>query len=90
MASGIPVVTTQIPAQQELIEHQQHGFCLPPSARLLAQALEQLAHNPQQAQAIAQQARQRVLQHHTLDHSAQQLARLLLEHGQRAGLPLRP
>ena len=79
MASALPVVTTPIPAQEELIQNGVTGLLVPPRPHLLAQALWALARDPHLAQALGQAARQKVLAHHTLEESIKRLARILKE-----------
>ena len=79
MASGLPVVTTPIPAQEELIQNGVTGLLVPPRPHLLAQALRTLARDPHLAHGLGQAARQKVLAHHTLEESIRRLARALEE-----------
>jgi len=79
MASALPVVTTPIPAQEELIQNGVTGLLVPPRPHLLAQALWALARDPHLAQALGQAARRKVLAHHTLEESIKRLARVLQE-----------
>lgn len=76
MSSGLPVVTTGIPAQTELIRDGVDGLCVPPQPFLLATALGALASHPDKARVMGQCARQRVLAEHTTAQSAFQLAQL--------------
>ena len=87
MSSGLPVVTTHIPAQAELVEHGVTGLLVPPQPSLLVLALTRLAANPERAQALGQAARQHVLSAHTLDGTAQQVAQVLLETVRASGRP---
>lgn len=82
MASGLPVVTTPIPAQAELIRDGVDGLLVPPAPHLLARALRAMAAHPDRTAQLAAQARQRVLERHTLTGTAAQAAALL-----RACLP---
>ena len=77
MASGLPVITTPIPAQQELIRDGIEGFLVPPRPHLLAKALRRLSLNPTLAQKLGQAGRAKVLAAHTLDQSAFHLAAAL-------------
>uniref|UniRef100_UPI00286990CD glycosyltransferase family 4 protein n=1 Tax=Deinococcus sp. TaxID=47478 RepID=UPI00286990CD len=77
MASGLPVVTTPIPAQAELIRDGVTGLLVPPRPTLLAQALRALAAHPERARELGLTARQHVLHHHTLDTTAAQVADVL-------------
>ncbi len=73
MASGLPVVTTPIPAQKEVIRHGKAGLLIPPRPSALAYALQNL---PKQ---LGEEARTYVLAHHTLEASAKQLSKTLEE-----------
>ncbi|MBZ9751462.1 glycosyltransferase family 4 protein [Deinococcus sp. HMF7604] len=77
MASGLPVVTTAIPAQAELVRDGADGLLVPPQPRLLAQALRALAQAPVQTAQLGRQARERVLSNHRLEHTAAQVADLI-------------
>jgi glycosyltransferase involved in cell wall biosynthesis len=76
MASALPVVTTPIPAQEELIQNGVTGLLVPPRPHLLAQALNRLQG---EGQALGARARAHVLGHHTLEGSAEALAAALKE-----------
>ncbi|AFV76573.1 glycosyltransferase [Thermus oshimai JL-2] len=78
MASGLPVVTTPIPAQAELIEDGVHGYLVPPNPVLLSQRLRELAQNPPFAHRLGQQARRRILEEHTLHQTAARLKDVLV------------
>ncbi len=77
MASGLPVVTTPIPAQAELIRQGEEGLLIPPRPTLLAQALARVLQDPGLAQGLGQRARARVLKAHTLEGTAQNLGKTL-------------
>jgi len=70
MASGLPVVTTPIPAQAELIRDGVEGLLVPPNPLLLKRALERLSKDPAFAGRLGQAALDRVLAAHTLDQAA--------------------
>ena len=76
MASALPVVTTPIPAQEELIQNGVTGLLVPPRPHLLAQALNRLQG---EGQALGARARAHVLGHHILEGSAEALAAALKE-----------
>ena len=71
MASGLPVVTTPIPAQAELIQDGLTGRLVPPHPRRLAQALREAS--PE----LGKRARAFVEATHTLDQAARRLAATL-------------
>lgn len=77
MASGLPVVSTPIPAQRELIADGVTGLLVPPQGPLLAAALRALATHPERARGIGLAAREHVLGHHTLNHTAAAVAGVL-------------
>ena len=77
MSSGLPTVTTAIPAQAELVRDGLDGLCVPPQPELLARALQALARHPEKAAQMGRSARQRVLERHTVAGSTAQLAALL-------------
>ena len=77
MASGLPVVTTPIPAQAELIRDGVDGLLVPPTPHLLARTLRAMAAHPDRTAQFGVQARQRVLERHTLTGTAAQVAALL-------------
>jgi len=71
MASGLPVVTTPIPAQAELIQDGEMGRLVPPRPSSLAQALREA--KPE----MGLRGRVFVERTHTLDQSARRLANIL-------------
>lgn len=78
MASGLPVVTTDIPAQRELIEHGVEGFLLPLRADIFARTLRQLRDDPLLSQSIGQAAYKKIVQKHTIEITARMLSETLL------------
>lgn len=78
MASGLPIITTPIPAQAELVEDGVSGLLVPPAPHLLALALRRLSVNPKRARQMGAAARARVLAVHTPEQAAAGLARILL------------
>jgi glycosyltransferase involved in cell wall biosynthesis len=79
MSSGLPIVTSAIPAQAELIEDGQEGLLVPPKAQAIVEALRWLKDHPQEAQALGTRARTRVLREHTLTYAAERFAQILHE-----------
>jgi len=75
MASGLPIVTTPIPAQRELIAHGVEGFLVPPLPWRLAPALQQAFALPE----LGANGRTRILREHTLQEAATNLREALLE-----------
>ena len=78
MASGLVVVASPIPAQAELISHKVNGLLVTPKPSKLAGALNFLAHNHDCLLKLGTAARRYVLEKHTLEQSALELARTLL------------
>ncbi len=77
MASSLPIVTSRIPAQLELVHHGQTGFTVEPSARHLAAAVRQLAQDSRLRLQLGQAARHHVEQNHTLAGASLRLAQAL-------------
>ncbi|MEZ0349022.1 MAG: glycosyltransferase family 4 protein [Thermus sp.] len=75
MASGLPVVTSRIPAQKELLENGIEGFTVPTSPWHLAHALIKALANPE----LGANGRKRVLREHSLPEAAARLRNVLLE-----------
>ncbi|RTH13738.1 glycosyl transferase [Thermus scotoductus] len=71
MASALPVVTSPIPAQQELVTHAKTGILVPPRPSAIASALQKLPKN------LGEEARAFVCAHHTLEVSAKRLCKTL-------------
>jgi len=80
MASGLPVVTSNIPAQKELIDDGVEGWLAPPwpPRGLRARLLEALA-SEEALREAGRRARARVEARHTLERTASELAAALLE-----------
>lgn len=78
MSSGLPVVTTRIPAQTEIVQDGVHGLCLPAQPEVMARALQALARHPERTAEMGRNARQYIQEKHVRQHSAAQLAQLLL------------
>lgn len=79
MSSGLPIVTTDIPAQRELVQDGLTGLTVKPQPELLATALRALACHPERAKEFGAQARAFVVQHHTLEQSARGVAKVIRE-----------
>ena len=89
MASGLPIITTPIPAQAELVEDGVSGLLVPPAPHLLALALRRLSVSPERARQMGETARARVLAAHTPEQTAAGLARLLFSADPRSQSILR-
>jgi len=74
MAAGKPVVTTDVPAGNELIEHERTGLLVPyDDVDALAAALVRVLHDPALAQRLGATGRQVVCEHYTAARLAAQL-----------------
>jgi len=72
MAAAKPIVATSIPSNAELIQHEVTGLLVPPrSPEQIAQAIARFVREPDLAQRCASTARQRVLEHYTIDRMLQ-------------------
>ncbi|GGM30255.1 LPS biosynthesis protein [Deinococcus arenae] len=78
MASGLPVVTTDIPAQAELVQDGVTGLTVPAQPDVLARALRALAVHPERTAAFGRAARDFVLSRHTLEHTVAKVRDVLL------------
>lgn len=73
MAAAKPIVTTSIPPNAELIEHERTGLLVPPkSPKQVAEAIARFVREPELAQRCAKAARERVLKHYTIDRMFQE------------------
>jgi glycosyltransferase involved in cell wall biosynthesis len=77
MSSGLPVISSPIPAQAELIEDGVNGLLVPAQPGPIARAVRELAADPAKARRLGESARARVLQRHRLEASATSLAQVL-------------
>jgi glycosyltransferase involved in cell wall biosynthesis len=67
MATGVPVVATDIPGNRLLVEHEHHGLLAPvDDAAALVEAVERLFDNPHLAAAVGAAARTRVAEEFAL------------------------
>ena len=73
MAAAKPIVSTSIPPNAELIEHEVTGLLVPPkSPEQFAEAIARFVQHPGLAQRCAKAARHRVLEHYTIDRMFQE------------------
>lgn len=79
MSSGLPVITSDIPAQAELIRNEHEGLLVTPNPKAIALAIQRLMDNESWAKELGKAGRQRVLTEHKLSDSVATLARTLLE-----------
>jgi len=74
MAAAKPIVTTSILPNAELIQHEVTGLLVPPkSPEQIAEAIVRFVEEPDLAQRCAIAARQRVLEHYTIDRMFQEM-----------------
>ena len=79
MAAAKAIVTTSIPPNAELIEHEVTGLLVAPkSPKQVAEAIAQFVQEPRLAQRCARAARQRLLKHYTIDRMFQETWELYL------------
>ena len=73
MAAAKPIVTTSIPPNAELIEHEVTGLLVPSkSPQQVAEAIARFVQDPGLAQSCAKAARVRVLERYTIDRMFQE------------------
>lgn len=77
MSSSLPVISSPIPAQSELIEDGVNGLLVPARPAHIARAVRELAADPDKARCLGEAGRSKVLQQHTLEATATLLAQIL-------------
>jgi glycosyltransferase involved in cell wall biosynthesis len=76
-AAGLPTVASRVGGVQEIIVDQETGYLIPPrNPQALADALDRLLDNPQQAKRMGERACERVHRLFTLDGQVESLAAL--------------
>jgi glycosyltransferase involved in cell wall biosynthesis len=71
MASGLPIVATDVSGTNQVMVHEETGLLVPPAdSQQLSQALIRLISNPDQAKSMGAAARRRII----MDYSAQKQA----------------
>jgi glycosyltransferase involved in cell wall biosynthesis len=74
MALGLPVITSNFPLYQAIVERYNCGFCISPeNPKQIADALAYLIEYPKEAKAMGQRGRQAVEQFFNWDSEAQKL-----------------
>ncbi len=74
MATGVPVITTPVSGNPELVQHEETGLLVPPNdTHALALAIETLMHDPKAARRYAQAARTRIETEFTLSVNIERL-----------------
>ena len=77
MATGLPVVCSDIPGMREVIEHGRSGLLVEPAnAAALAQATGALLDDPERAAAMGRRGRERFEERFTLARSAERMVEL--------------
>jgi glycosyltransferase involved in cell wall biosynthesis len=86
MATGLPVVASDLSGIPELVEHEQNGLLVPPGdADSIAQALDRLRRDPDLRPRLGQAARRKVAREFNLHRTVDRLMLLW----QQAGAHLR-
>jgi colanic acid/amylovoran biosynthesis glycosyltransferase len=84
LAAGVPAVASDISGIPELIEDRVTGLLVPErDAHALARAIGRLARDPNLAQRLSLQGRERVRRLHDIDKNADELLRLLTSQARR-------
>ena len=91
MASGTPVITSDLPVVQELGTHWMHFLAVQPgSAKAIKDAMLLLRNQPDLRQCLSQTARSHIEQHYTWEHASQRLLKTYRKLGVDLGAPLTP
>ncbi|NPB04058.1 MAG: glycosyltransferase family 4 protein [Thermotogae bacterium] len=77
MAMGLPIITSDIPAQRELINNGEEGFALPLKISVLENAANKIMNDPNLAKKLGERARQKVVANHDINHTATELYKTL-------------
>ena len=78
MSTGVPVISTDVDGQPEIIQDGRTGILVPPGdPRALADALLRVANRPAYARRLGAAARQRVLEHFDAEQHGRRLAAIL-------------
>ena len=79
MASGLPVITTDIPENRELIENEENGILIPPmNTDSLVQIMKSLLNNNLQRDLLRKNARNQMLKRFNVNTTILKLEQLLL------------
>jgi glycosyltransferase involved in cell wall biosynthesis len=74
MALEMPVIASDFPLYRDVVQRHQCGICVDPqSADQLAEAIERLVRQPEEAAAMGRRGRAAVLQHYNWDTEYQRL-----------------
>jgi len=77
MASGLPIVTSNIPAQKELIKQGREGLTVPPVPKKLSTAIKVVQHDRHLAQKMGSKAREKIVRDHDIRKTTANLSRAL-------------
>jgi len=73
MASGLPVIATDIAGNHDLVVHGKNGFLIKPEAEVeLREVLKQIMRQPRQLSAMGKEAQQFIIQHYSWRKAAEQ------------------
>lgn len=79
MASGLPVIATNVGGIPELVRSEENGLLVPPAdPAALAQAIQYLSENPEAAFRMGERGRRRVEEHFTLERKILETEELCL------------
>jgi glycosyltransferase involved in cell wall biosynthesis len=87
MSSGLTVVSSNIPAQSEIIQHRRTGLTANINVQDMKTALQQALNDGALREQIGQAAREQVLNYHTAERCAHQAAHILQQIAQTS-LPI--
>jgi glycosyltransferase involved in cell wall biosynthesis len=78
MATGLPVVASNIGQIKEIIQNRKNGILVPPGDSFaFARALERLRNNPKMRKRLGRAARSTVVRHHTWDGIVRRILKLV-------------
>jgi len=78
MASGLPVIASDVGGNNEIVEHEANGLLFPLEREgALAECLARLARDPDARLAMGARARERVRERHSWTHAARAYAAML-------------
>lgn len=79
MAAGLPVITTNIPENRELISHEESGVLIPPrNWKALSTVIEDMVSDVKKRKILAENARSHINRNFSLSHSALKFEKLLI------------
>jgi glycosyltransferase involved in cell wall biosynthesis len=73
MASGLPVIATQVSGSQQVVEHDRNGILVPPGEVVpLRQAIEALIADPEWAKMLGKAAQKRIEEEYSAHRQAEE------------------